>query len=296
MDHLVDLLDSAIGYVALDYPNVVPALAEAREVVQMLAVQERAELAADLAGLERLESVDRQRVERNGPALGGLEVRDRSVETGFTRSAAGVRSALEEVLGYHEQMKAGHEPDVERYERAKDFLDGLPPMPGLLGQAVADVFSDARPPDRNQSVTGFPADPEGANLEASLNRLSRALGGRWTTSGEERPTPAVATERVNGLQDARDTALDRAIAATLRSAQMGAGGKPDPTIAADASSWATVHARAVEGLVRAGAADAPRAQPASTNRGIALDESLTVAVTNRSPVIGIRPAGLEPWW
>lgn len=295
MDHLVDLLDSAIEYVALDHPSAVPALADAREVVQRLAAQERAELAAELAGLEHPEALDRQLVERDGAALGGLEVKDRSIESGFTRSAAGVRAALEEVLGYHEQVRAGHEPDVERYERAKDFLDGLPPMPGQLGHAVAVLFSGVWPPGPNPGLTGFAADPEGSNLEASLHRLSRALGSRWTTSREAQ-IPAVATERVNGLQDARDTALDRAIAATLRSAEMGAGGKPDPTIAADATSWATVHERAVEGLARAGAADAPRAQPGSTRRGPALDESLTVAATNRSPVIGTHPAGLDPWW
>lgn len=296
MDRLVELLDSAIGYVALDRPDVVPALAEARDVVQMLAAQERQELAAELTGLERLETMERQLVERDGLAPSGLEGRDPTVDAGFTRSAAGVRAALEEVLGYHEQVRAGREPDVEGYARAKDFLDGLPPMPGQLGRTVAEVFDYTRPPGWDESLTGWAADPDGSKLEESLNKLSRAIGGGWTTPSEEGHTPTVGSERVTGLQHARDTALDRAIGATLRSAEMGAGSKTDPTIAADAASWAGVHERAVEGLARAGAADAPPARIPSLDRNPALEESLTVTATNRSPVLGSQPASVDPWW
>lgn len=294
MDHLVELLDSAVGYVALDRPDVAPALAEARDVVQMLAAQERAELAAELAGLEL---VERELVERDAPAGAWPEAsRDAGSASGFARSAAGVRAALEEVLGYHEQLRAGHQPDVEAYERARDFLGGLPPMPGQLGRTVAEVFSYARPSGSDESLNGWGADPDGSKLEASLSTLSRSLGGGWATSGEEGQTPAVGSERVAGLQDARDTALDRAIGATLRSAEVGAGAKPDPTIAADATSWAGVHEQAVRGLARAGAADALRARPASLDRGPALEESLTVAGTDRSPVLGSRPGGVDLSW
>jgi hypothetical protein len=290
MDHLVELLDSAIGYVALDRPDVVPALAEARDVVLMLAAQERAELAA-------LEPVERELVERDGPARAALEAsRHPSAASGFARSATGVRAALEEVLGYHEQLRAGHQPDLEAYERARDFLDGLPPMPGQLGRTVAEVFSYARPSGWDGSLSGWGADPDGPKLEASLSTLSRSLGGGWATSGEEGQTPAVVSERVAGLQDARDTALDRAIGATLRSAEMGAGGNPDPTFAADATSWAGVHEQAVRGLARAGAADAPRARSSSLDRAAALEESLTVAATRGSAVLESRPAGLDPGW
>ena len=293
MDHLVELLDSAIGYVALDRPDVVPALAEARDVIQALAAQERAELASELAGRE---PVQRELVERDAP-WGELEAnRDPSADRGFSRSAAGVRAALEEVLGYHEQVRAGREPDVEAYERATDFLDGLPPMPGQLGRTVAEVFAYARPPGFDERVSGWAADPDGSKLDKSLNNLSRALGGRWVAPGEEGPTPALGSERMAALQDARDTALDRAIGATLRSAEMGAGGKPDPTIAADATSWAGVHEQAVQGLARAGAAGAPRTRSASVDRGPALEEPLTVAATNRSGVLGSHPGGLDQGW
>lgn len=292
MEHLVELLDSAIDYIGLDQPDVVPALAEARAVIDARAAQERAELAAELAGLD---GIGGRLVGRNGRAPTGFDVSPGPApDTAFTMSPAGVRAAVVEVLSYHDRTAAGHQPDIERYERARQFLDALPPLPGQLGQAVSDVFHYARPHGWDEKLTGWAVDPDGSNLEGSLTKLARAVGARWAGPGDEAPSPVVGPERVAGLQEARDTALDRAIGATLRAADLDAQGKSDPCIAADARSWARVHDRAVDGLARAGAAEVPRARTASADRG-GMEEALTVA-TGDSPAHGARPPGADPWW
>ena len=275
MDRLAELLDSAIGYIGIDQPELVGALVEARAVVVQRAVEERAELAAELAGMDRDEL---------GPELTAPDVSRATgvpaTDPGYPMTPQGVRAALGEVLAYHHEMAADGQADAVRYEMATEFLRGVPPLPGALGRVVADVLGSA----------------EGPTLEESLAEAARSLGAATPHPGGNEAARAIGANGVAQLQEARDAALDRAIGATLRLAEPDARAGGDSAAVADARSWAGLHQRAVEALARAGAAESPRLVPSahrpSPTRG--LDEALTAA-GGRSPALGPAP-GVEPSW
>ena len=276
MDRLVELLDSAIDYIGIDQPELVEALVEARAVVVQRAAGERAELAAELAGMDR-DELGRDRTAPEGRRATTAPATDPE----YPMTPEGVRAALGEVLAYHHEMGADGHADAARYEIATEFLRGVPPLPGALGRAVADVLGPA----------------EGSTLEESLAEVARSLGSLPPGPGGNRAPRAIEAHGLAQLQEARDAALDRAIGATLSLAGHDDRAAGDSEAVADARSWAGLHQRAVEALARAGAAEDPRLVPSGYQPDAApgLEEALTVA-GGRSPALGPPPPGVEPSW
>lgn len=276
MDRLVELLDSAIDYIGIDQPELVEALVEARAVVVQRAAEERAELAAEQAGMDRDEL---------GRELTAPDVRRATAAPAappeYPMSPEGVRAALGEVLAYHHEMAADGQADAARYEMATEFLRGVPPLPGALGRVVADVLGPA----------------EGSTLAESLAEAARSLGAAPPRPKENEAVWAIGDHGVAQLQEARDAALDRAIGATLRLAGPDGRTGGDPAAVADARSWSGLHQRAVEALARAGAAEDPRLVPSGYRPEAApgLQEALTLA-GGRSPALKPPPHGVEPSW
>lgn len=276
MDRLVELLDSAISYIGIDQPELVEALAEARSVVVARAAEERAELAAELAGMDR-DELGRDFIAPEGRRA----IEAPATDPEYPMTPEGVRAALGEVVAYHHQIAADGHADAARYEMATEFLRGVPPLPDALGRAVADVLRPA----------------EGSRLEESLAEVVRSLGAAPPRPEGNNTVRAIGVHRVAELQDARDAALDRAIGATLRLAAPDARAAGDPMAEADARSWAGLHQQAVEALARAGAAEDPRLVPSRLRPEAApgLEEVLTVT-GGRSPTLGSPPPGVGPSW
>lgn len=276
MDRLAELLDSAIGYIGIDQPELVGALVEARAVVVQRAAEERAELAAELAGMDR-DELGRGLIPPDVHRAAAAPATDPE----HPMTPQGVRAALGEVLAYHHEMAADGQADAARYEVATKFLRGVPPLPGALGRAVADVLGPA----------------EGSTLEESLAEVARSLGSAPPRPEGNKALRAIEAHGVAQLQEARDAALDRAIGATLSLAGHDDCTAGDSAPAADARSWAGLHQRAVEALARAGAAEDPRLVPSAhrPEPDPGLEEALTVT-GGRSPALGPPAPGVMPSW